>query len=52
MFRAAPDGNWTWRCSEEMLSTPGFHSLLELTKKLESHRNYVIRKREKLTEAA
>ena len=25
-------GNWTWRCSEEMLSTPGFHSLLELTK--------------------
>jgi len=25
-------GNWTWRCSEEMLSTYGFHSLLELTK--------------------
>jgi 4-alpha-glucanotransferase len=25
-------GNWTWRCSEQMLSTYGFHSLLELTK--------------------
>jgi 4-alpha-glucanotransferase len=26
-----PEGNWTWRCTEEMLSTPAFHSLLELT---------------------
>jgi 4-alpha-glucanotransferase len=25
-------GNWTWRCSEEMLSTSRFHSLLELTR--------------------
>jgi hypothetical protein len=25
-------GNWTWRCSEEMLFTADFHSLLELTK--------------------
>jgi len=27
-----PNGNWTWRCTEEMLSTYAFHSLLELTK--------------------
>jgi 4-alpha-glucanotransferase len=26
------EGNWTWRCSEEMLSTPAFHWLLELTR--------------------
>jgi 4-alpha-glucanotransferase len=25
-------GNWTWRCSEEMLSTSAFHSLWELTR--------------------
>ena len=25
-------GNWTWRCSEEMIFTSDFHSLLELTK--------------------
>jgi 4-alpha-glucanotransferase len=25
-------GNWTWRCSEEMLFTADFHALLELTK--------------------
>jgi 4-alpha-glucanotransferase len=25
-------GNWTWRCSEEMLSTCAFHSLWELTR--------------------
>jgi 4-alpha-glucanotransferase len=25
-------GNWMWRCTEEMLSTSVFHSLLELTK--------------------
>ena len=25
-------GNWTWRCSKEMLFTSNFHSLLELTK--------------------
>jgi 4-alpha-glucanotransferase len=24
-------GNWTWRCNKEMLSTPAFHSLKELT---------------------
>jgi 4-alpha-glucanotransferase len=26
------DGNWTWRCSEQMLSASGFLSLLELTR--------------------
>jgi len=26
-----PEGNWTWRCTEEMLSAPAFHSLRELT---------------------
>ena len=26
------NGNWTWRCSEDMLFTSGFHSLLELTR--------------------
>jgi 4-alpha-glucanotransferase len=25
------EGNWTWRCTEEMLSSPAFHSLRELT---------------------
>jgi 4-alpha-glucanotransferase len=25
------EGNWTWRCTEEMLSSPAFQSLLELT---------------------
>ena len=24
-------GNWTWRCSEAMLSAPAFHLLRELT---------------------
>lgn len=27
-----PEGNWTWRCTEEMLSSPAFHSLRELTR--------------------
>ena len=27
-----PDGNWTWRCTEEMLSAPAFDSLGELTR--------------------
>src|SRR5262249_8227500 len=27
-----PDGNWTWRCTEDMLLTPAFQSLRELTK--------------------
>ena len=26
------NGNWTWRCSEDMLLTSCFHSLLELTR--------------------
>ena len=26
------NGNWTWRFSEDMLSTSGFHSLMELTR--------------------
>lgn len=26
------EGNWSWRCSEEMLSDPAFHWLSELTK--------------------
>src|SRR5271157_2266923 len=26
------EGNWSWRCTEEMISAPGFHSLLELTR--------------------
>ena len=27
-----PEGNWTWRCTEEMLSAPAFHSLRQLTR--------------------
>jgi len=27
-----PEGNWTWRCTEEMLSAAAFHSLRELTR--------------------
>jgi 4-alpha-glucanotransferase len=27
-----PEGNWSWRCADEMLSAPAFHSLRELTK--------------------
>jgi len=27
-----PEGNWTWRCTKEMLSAPAFHSLRELTR--------------------
>jgi 4-alpha-glucanotransferase len=26
-----PEGNWSWRCTDEMLSAPAFHSLRELT---------------------
>src|SRR4029453_6977310 len=26
-----PEGNWTWRCTKEMLSSPAFGSLRELT---------------------
>ncbi len=26
------EGNWSWRCTEEMLSSPAFHSLRELTR--------------------
>jgi 4-alpha-glucanotransferase len=26
-----PEGNWTWRCTEEMLSASAFHSLQDLT---------------------
>jgi 4-alpha-glucanotransferase len=26
------DGNWAWRCTEEMLSRPALHSLSELTR--------------------
>jgi 4-alpha-glucanotransferase len=25
------EGNWTWRCTEEMLSARAFHSLRDLT---------------------
>jgi 4-alpha-glucanotransferase len=25
------EGNWTWRCTKEMLSAPAFRSLQELT---------------------
>ena len=25
------EGNWTWRCTEEMLSAPAFESLRDLT---------------------
>ncbi len=31
-----PEGNWSWRCTDEMLSAPAFHSLRELTRS--SHR--------------
>ncbi len=27
-----PEGNWSWRCTDEMLSAPAFNSLRELTK--------------------
>jgi 4-alpha-glucanotransferase len=27
-----PEGNWTWRCTEEMLTAPAFRSLQELTR--------------------
>jgi 4-alpha-glucanotransferase len=27
-----PEGNWTWRCTEEMLSSPAFQSLRKLTR--------------------
>ena len=27
-----PEGNWSWRCTDEMLSAPAFHSLRELTR--------------------
>jgi 4-alpha-glucanotransferase len=27
-----PEGNWSWRCTEEMMSAPVFHSLRELTR--------------------
>jgi len=27
-----PEGNWSWRCTEAMLSAPAFHSLRELTR--------------------
>jgi 4-alpha-glucanotransferase len=27
-----PQGNWTWRCTEAMLSVPAFQSLRELTR--------------------
>jgi len=26
------EGNWSWRCTDEMLSAPAFHSLRELTR--------------------
>jgi 4-alpha-glucanotransferase len=26
------DGNWRWRCTDEMLSAPVFQSLAQLTK--------------------
>jgi len=26
------EGNWTWRCTEELLSAADFHSLRELTR--------------------
>ena len=26
-----PDGNWRWRCTEDMLSCQNFHGLQELT---------------------
>jgi 4-alpha-glucanotransferase len=26
------EGNWTWRCTKEMMSAPAFDSLLDLTK--------------------
>ncbi len=28
-----PEGNWSWRCTDEMLSAPAFHSLRELTRR-------------------
>jgi 4-alpha-glucanotransferase len=27
-----PEGNWRWRCTEEMLSDPAFEWLRDLTK--------------------
>ena len=30
-FPGRADGNWTWRCSEELLHGQSFHRLLELT---------------------
>jgi len=32
LLHVTSTGNWTWRCSEKMLFTSDFHSLLELTK--------------------
>jgi 4-alpha-glucanotransferase len=28
----SPEGNWRWRCTDEMLSAPGFDSLKDLTR--------------------
>ena len=28
-----PDGNWRWRCTEDMLSSPAFQWLQELTER-------------------
>ena len=33
------DGNWSWRCTEEMMSAADFDSLRELTKKLKPSRH-------------
>jgi 4-alpha-glucanotransferase len=27
-----PEGNWTWRCTEEVFTAPAFRSLQELTR--------------------
>jgi 4-alpha-glucanotransferase len=33
-----PEGNWRWRCTEQMLSDPAFEWLRDLTKKAKRSR--------------
>ena len=42
------EGNWSWRCTEEMMSAADFDSLRELTKS--SNRLCTLRRYEKLEE--
>jgi 4-alpha-glucanotransferase len=42
------EGNWSWRCTEEMMSAADFDSLRELTKS--SHRLGTLRRYGKLEE--